>query len=635
MSITKKILTLCLVFFLGIGMGYVSEHGLSENSRFESFTENLFRAEVSANTLTLHYALADPASQGIKKSAVSLGTVSSDAASAEETARLCQNYEKQLKNFHYSRLSKDNQLTLDMLLLYFHTRASLEKNYILDEPLGPSLGIQAQLPVLLAEYAFYTKEDISDYLKLLGTIKPYFQSILDFEKEKISSGCFMSNTTLDRILKQCSSFIQNPDSNYMDDIFAQKLKTFSNPKLSQKDQEELCTYHHKLIIQQVIPAYQELVSGLKTLRGSGKNSRGLAYFEGGRAYYLYLLQSQTGTYVPVKKIEQRLSTQLLKDYEEIQTLLKSDPSLASSLSQYSTAITLTPSQMLEKLPSLMAGDFPELKNITYELRSVHESMKSFLSPAFYLTPPVDTGSPNVIYINNSGRSTSLELFGTLAHEGFPGHLYQTVSFSRSKPANIRYLITSSGYVEGWATYVESYAYQYAASLMTNLSRNSASSDFHDSDTSGTSDTSGRSSTSNMSSASNATRLAWLNRSMNLCIYSLIDIGIHYRGWEQARVAAFLKAFGITNASAASEIYQYIVETPGNYLKYYWGYLNFLDLKKSCQNSMGADFDLKKFHRKIMEIGPVQFPVLEKYLKQEFTPSKKELPAGSSPCLILA
>lgn len=635
MSIPKKILALCLVFFLGIGMGYISEHGLSENSRFESFTENLFRAEVSANTLTLHYALADPANQGIKKPAVSLGTVSSDAASAEETARLCQNYEKQLKNFHYSRLSKDNQLTLDMLLLYFHTRASLGKNYILDEPLGPSLGIQAQLPVLLAEYAFYTKEDISDYLKLLGTIKPYFQSILDFEKEKISSGCFMSNTTLDRILKQCSSFIQNPDSNYMDDIFAQKLKTFSNPKLSQKDQEELCTYHHKLIIQQVIPAYQELVSGLKTLRGSGKNSRGLAYFEGGRAYYLYLLQSQTGTYVPVKKIEQRLSAQLLKDYEEIQTLLKSDPSLASSLSQYSTAITLTPSQMLEKLPSLMAGDFPELKNTTYELRSVHESMKSFLSPAFYLTPPVDTGSPNVIYINDSGRSTSLELFGTLAHEGFPGHLYQTVSFSRSKPANIRYLITSSGYVEGWATYVESYAYQYAASLMTNLSRNSASSDFHDSDTSGTSDTSGKSSTSNMSSASNATRLAWLNRSMNLCIYSLIDIGIHYRGWEQARVAAFLKAFGITNASAANEIYQYIVETPGNYLKYYWGYLNFLDLKKSCQNSMGADFDLKKFHRKIMEIGPVQFPVLEKYLKQEFTPSKKELPAGSSPCLILA
>lgn len=617
MSIPKKILALCLVFFVGIGMGYVSEHGLSENSRFEAFTKNLFRTEVSANTLTLHYALAAPDRQGIKKPAVSLGTISSDPASAEETTRLCQNYEKQLKDFHYSRLSKDNQLTLDMLLLYFHTRASLGKNYILDEPLGPSLGIQAQLPVLLAEYAFYTKEDISDYLELLSTVKPYFQSILAFEKEKISSGCFMSDATLDRILKQCTSFIQNPDSNYMDDIFAQKLKAFSNPVLSRKDQAELCTYHHKLIVRQVIPAYQELISGLKSLRGSGKNSRGLAYFEGGREYYLYLLQSQTGTYVPVKKIEQRLSAQLLKDYEEVQSLLKADPSLVSSLSRYSTAITLTPSQMLKKLPSVMADDFPELKNVTYELRSVHASMKIFLSPAFYLTPPMDTGTPNVIYINDSGRTSSLELFGTLAHEGFPGHLYQTVFFSRSNPSGIRNLITSSGYVEGWATYVESYAYQYAASLISSA------------------DLAGSARHTDQNRSVSATRLAWLNRSMNLCIYSLIDIGIHYRGWEQARVAAFLKAFGITNTSTANEIYQYIVETPGNYLKYYWGYLNFLDLRKSCQNTMGADFDLKKFHQKIMEIGPVQFPVLEKYLKQEFTPSKKELPAGSSPCVILA
>ena len=116
------------------------------------------------------------------------------------------------------------------------------------------------------------------------------------------------------------------------------------------------------------------------------------------------------------------------------------------------------------------------------------------------------------------------------------------------------------------------------------------------------------------SAKNAVRLAWLNRSMNLCIYSLIDIGIHYRGWDASRTAVFLKAFGINNASTAAEIYQYIVGTPGNYLKYYWGYLNFLDLKTVCQKRLGDDFDLKEFHRRILDIGPVQFPVLEKYMK---------------------
>ena len=52
--------------------------------------------------------------------------------------------------------------------------------------------------------------------------------------------------------------------------------------------------------------------------------------------------------------------------------------------------------------------------------------KDFLSPAFYLTPPLDTGSPNVIYINRATSHSNLELFTTLSHEGFPGHLYQTV-----------------------------------------------------------------------------------------------------------------------------------------------------------------------------------------------------------------
>ena len=96
--------------------------------------------------------------------------------------------------------------------------------------------------------------------------------------------------------------------------------------------------------------------------------------------------------------------------------------------------------------------------------------------------------------------------------------------------------------------------------------------------------------------------------------SLLPVMWNYRGWDAARTAAFLKAFGITNASTANEIYQYIVETPGNYLKYYWGYLNFLDLKTASQKKLGDDFDLKEFHRRILEIGPVQFPVLEKYLK---------------------
>ena len=141
-------------------------------------------------------------------------------------------------------------------------------------------------------------------------------------------------------------------------------------------------------------------------------------------------------------------------------------------------------------------------------------------------------------------------------------------------------------MEGWATYVESYAYQYAAALI------------------------------NHEDAESLTRLAALNRSINLCLYSLVDIGIHYQGWSSAQTADFLKNFGIRDASAVSQIYQYITETPGNYLKYYVGYLNFLDLKEEQQSLLGENFDLKSFHQKILEIGPVQFPVLRKYMNEK-------------------
>ena len=575
-------LLLVLTLFAGLTAGYFSAHGITENGKFEAFSRKVFQNEVSGSTLTLHYTLAHPEKQGIPRKKASLGIVPTDM---KNTYQICSQYEEKLKSFRYSRLSTENQLTLDSMLLYYHTEKSLGDNYLLQEPLGPSLGIQAQLPVLLAEYAFYEAQDITDYLNLLTTIRPYFQSILKFEKKKSEAGFFMSDTTLDRVLAQCSAFIQNPDNNYMLDIFQKKLSDYG--KLSVSEQNALILTHKSLMKTEVIPAYQELMTGLEALRGTGKNNRGLTYFKGGKAYYLYLLQSQTGSYVPVKQMEKRLSRQLSSEIGIAGTMLRKKPELLAILNQGITFKKMKPAQMLNALQQKIQADFPALADVTFELRTVHDSMKDYLSPAFYLTPPMDTGTPNVIYINPAASYQELELFTTLAHEGFPGHLYQTVTFQRQNPSGIRNLLCTSGFAEGWATYVEPFAYQYAADYIQDPS------------------------------ATELARISWLNRSINLCMYSLLDIEIHYNGWTQAEAASFLKAFGIEDSTVVSEIYQYILETPGNYLKYYWGYLSILDLRTSEQNRLGQDFDLKKFHSQVLKIGGVQYPVLEKYIDAEF------------------
>ena len=189
-------LSLCLVLFAGMGIGFLSSHVWSQNGRFRTFTNEIFEKEVSESMLTLHYSLANPEKKGIARPAPSLGTVSSNM---DDTYRLYTDYLEKLKTFSPDKLSRENQITLDMLLLYFHTQLSLKDHILLEEMLSPSLGIQAQLPVLLAEYTFYEDQDIADYLNLLSSIGPYFQSILEFEEEKSRAGLFMSDTTLDRI----------------------------------------------------------------------------------------------------------------------------------------------------------------------------------------------------------------------------------------------------------------------------------------------------------------------------------------------------------------------------------------------------------------------------------------------------
>lgn len=568
---------LLIVFFLGIGIAFLKYQLFSADQRFEALIDSIFQSEVTSSTLTLHYTLAHPESLKITSPAPTLGTLCMDST---EEQKLLATYEAKLLSYQPESLTQDHQITRDALLLYFHTRARLLSAPLLYEPLSPSLGIQAQLPVLLAEYAFYTKKDILDYLQLLKTIKPYFQSILSYEEIKARNGFFMSDATLDRILSQCSAFMENTDSNYMQEIFAERIDSLS--ALSTSEKQKLKEYHKNLLTTAVIPAYQMLAEGLESFRGSGRDSSGLCAYPGGRPYYTALLQSESGVYDPIPVIEKKLSTQLMEDTRQISLMLKEQPSLSTKLTDSTIFPTMNAEEILNYLQEAISRDFPETASTEAEIRSVHPSMEAYLSPAFYLTPPFDIGSPNVIYINNGSHAEGLELFTTLAHEGFPGHLYQTVFFEQKNSSPIRHLFSTGGYVEGWATYVETWAAQAAIPLLQDPA------------------------------AKDLAHLYARNRSINLCIYSLLDIGIHYHGWKLANVQRYLSVFGIKDPDISKEIFQYIVENPANYPKYYLGCLAFLQLKNEQKEKQGADFDLKAFHQKVLSIGPVPFPVLKKY-----------------------
>lgn len=552
-----------------------SVHSYLANRSFVDFTDRMFVSEIQESTLNLHYTLSDPASFGITDYPVTLGNAG-PAVEASGGAAL-ENYKGKLEDICRHCLSKDNRLTYDILDTYLDTRIMGTDFYLYGEPLGPTIGTQAQLPVLLAEYAFRNERDISDYLNLLKQMDTCYASLLDFEQARSEAGLFMSDSSADAIIAQCQSFIANPEENFLLEIFNEK--TDSLDFLSPQKKASYKSANRKAVLGHVIPAYELLIRGLTELKGTGKNEKGLCWLPKGKAYYEYLVRQSTGRDENVAELAGRIQQQLQTDYAKLRSLIKENPSLLTNSLTGSLSVQ-EPADMLTDLQSKLSEDFPEPPGVSCEVKYVHSSLEEFLSPAFYLTPPIDLLNQNVIYINRACAYTPLELYTTLAHEGYPGHLYQTVYSGSVSSNKVRSLLDFGGYVEGWATYVEMYAYD-----MADTDRDTAS-------------------------------LFRLNRSIMLGISSLMDIAVHYYGYSRADAAAWLTQLGFSDTSSAESLYTAVLEAPANYLKYYVGYLSFLDLRNACSRKEGEAFSLREFHRRILELGPMPFSVLEQRLGVE-------------------
>lgn len=107
-------------------------------------------------------------------------------------------------------------------------------------------------------------------------------------------------------------------------------------------------------------------------------------------------------------------------------------------------------------------------------------------------------------------------------------------------------------------------------------------------------------------------LAQRNASVILGLYALADMGIHYDGWSLAETVSFFRNFGITDTQTIQDIYDLILGDPGNYLKYYIGYVEFLELKKTAIEKWGDSFTQERFHKAVLDTGPAPFEIVEKY-----------------------
>ena len=546
--------------------GCQSETLAGQNRQFRQFTKQLFCQELSSNTISLHYTLKNPKEYDIRENEVTFGTFPTDN---KNLLAAVENLEEVLKTFDYNKLSVENSLTYDILKCYLNMTERDAEYILYDEPMGLVSGVQTQLPVILSEYPFYEQSDVDTYLQLMKTTPEYFASLLKFEQKKSKAGLFMSDKMAEQVIEQCKAFRDMGENNYLYSTFAERVWTVTS--LSDKQKSDYIQKNARMMKAYVLPAYDNLICTIEKLKGSGKNEQGLCYLPKGKDYYEQVVEASTGSTRSVEEIRDMTRRQMTEDLEAMERVMK------ISEKEVNASIPQNPTSILQDLQTKITTSFPELPDTTYEVKYVPKAMQEHLSPAFYMIPAIDAYNENVIYVNEAQIGNTMALFTTLAHEGYPGHLYQTVYFANTNPDPIRTILNFGGYVEGWATYAEMCSYYLAP-----LTKDQAT-------------------------------LLQKNSSIVLGLYTLADIGIHYDGWSREDAIAFYKKYGIGDEDNINRIYDLILGSPGNYLKYYVGYVEFLELKKDWVKEYGSQASQKEFHKAVLDVGPAPFKVLEKYI----------------------
>jgi len=559
---------------------------VSQAELFDHLMDELFADWVSGDSLSMNYYLSNPESRGIKRPEPTFGetaTPENIQEAIEETRELSE----RLDGFSYDELRKDQQIVYDLL------RRSVELSEIMEREddfnyytgyIRPLIGFQVQLPVLLAEFSFYTKDDITRYLDLLEDTKRYFDDVIEFERERSKRGFFLSDANVDSVCEQIESFVENREDNLLITVFNDRIDSYDG--LTEQERSDYKERNEDLVLNNVLVAYDAVLEAMQELKGVGAFDGGLAGLPGGKDYAYARLRWRVGTDKTPEELdalydewlENSLTLILESFYGNTDLFTKS---MEGTLGQMHDG---SPKAYISELQKHIAENFPPIQSTGLVVLEVHESLQEHMSPAFYLAPAIDRFNENVVYINPASINDNLFMFTVLAHESYPGHMYQTVYFLQQSPHPIRVSLSNSGYSEGWATYAEMNSYFFALD------------DFEEAS------------------------LMWEMRFYDMLLQGYIDLGVNILGWSFDDVIGLLEGFNVTNVEVAQNIYNMVTGIPLNSVMYSLGFIELIELINYTQELQGDDFDLKEFHKFFLEFGWAPFSMIRQHITEQVNQS---------------
>ena len=579
--------SICFILLSGtilFGCGQASTQTSLQQKKFDRFLNSCFREYAAENTVTLHFKLSNPSAYGIKTPvSPTYGDLSSDTL--KKNCSRSKELLQKLYTFPTSNLTKKQKLTWQIFQDYLNESIMNEKYILYSSPLGTN-GLQSEIPVTLSEYRLDNEKDVKDYLSLVNQVPELFTQILDFEQERRNAGIISPSFVISDTIDQIDQFLNaSEENNLLIQSFEERLAEVES--LSKDQKASYIANNRLLVTDKVFPAYKSLKTSLQTYINESKNTSSkerLCEYKNGQDYYKFLLISNVGTDFSPEDCITILESQLKNTVKDISSLTTKNKDLYTEYLSATPALS-APKEIMNTLKNDSLIDFPEIKNISCQLKNVPDALSGTSACAFYLVPPIDSTKDNIIYINKS-RVDSNELFSTLAHEGYPGHLYQTNYFLTTNPSPLRTFLHCAGYDEGWGTYAQLYSYNFI--------------EFKNVDEQTT---------------KQLRQLYRDNDLLSLSLSSLSDLYVNYKNYDENALANYLQTYGI-DKDGAQKLYRYVIENPTTYLSYSIGCYELDQLKQTMADSLGKAFKISDFHEAVLNVGSCNFSILRQEIEKE-------------------
>lgn len=554
---------------------------------FDQFIHEEFISQLEDDYLSIHYTLLNPEDYGIDLSTaeISLGDAVSEEYLAEARTEN-QKLKEQFETFDYEMLTEEQQETylLYEYLLNLAIESMSEDFAYMGGAFTPMQGLQNDIASLLMEFDFYSEEDVRAYLTMMRDVPRYVEDTLEYTKVQAEKGYFMPDVSAQSTMEYCQKIIREGENSALLTAVIHNIEQCVH--LGDIQIAQYSTEVREIFRDCILPAYQKIYDTIGSLMGEKNNQLGLAWMDNGKEYYEYLFRVKTGSDRSVDEAKQLLTEYLDGAVNTISEIAVSNrPAYRAYLYQGINTGYDGIGSILNDLETYVFDNFPSIDYVDYTVSYLDSQVAVDGISAYYVVPPLDSTVTQKIKVNpnSSVDITSPSTFRTLAHEGLPGHLYQTNYVLQNLDDPFRQTTSILGYSEGYATYVELIALNY----LNNIQQDEDSEYAFEED---------------------EVTLEQCYTLFENCLIALCDIGIHYEGWTVSDMENFLSQY--TEMEYAQSIYNQLLGDPAGFLSYYMGCVEFLELRRTAQEELGSRFNEMDFHETILQGGDLPFSLLK-------------------------